>query len=63
MSKPRTITEARKEGYIVKNTLVSNYSNKVRIDMQPRFFNSGKYVILSYWITQRGAKRLGIWVW
>ena len=57
--KPRTITQARNEGYYVSNVLYGNFG-KNRVDMKPRFFSQGKYAIVSFWITYRGCKRLGI---
>jgi hypothetical protein len=58
--KARTYTQAKNEGYFVTNILENNRNSDVRIDMQQRFFKSDKPSILSYWMTYRGAKRLGI---
>jgi hypothetical protein len=58
MKTPRTITEARKMGYVVKKVL-EGY-DKYRVDMVPRFYREDMKAIVSFYITYKGAKRLRI---
>lgn len=57
MTLPRTFTQARREGWIIKGFYQGR--DKVRVDLTPRFYNGGKSII-GFWMTYSGIKRLGI---
>ena len=58
MKTPRTISEAQKNGYIVKRAI--GYRHSVNVIMEQRFFDRRKKTQLNFWITFLGAKRKGI---
>lgn len=57
---PRTYTSAANAGYVTCNVIRGTY--KVRVDLKPRFFRQGLKPIISFWLTYKGAKRLGIYL-
>ncbi len=58
MTTPKTYTQAKNEGWITTKVNNGDYG-KIRVDLKPRFYNGGK-AIISFWLTYKGAKRLGI---
>lgn len=59
MTTPRTIAAAKKAGYkVIKVSDYNGYSNKERVDMEPRFYNSGMKARLSFWVSRQYAKKV-----
>lgn len=57
MNTPRTIKSALASGYEFK--AVSNYGGKTeRVDLQPRYYNSGMKAILSFWVSRSFARKI-----
>lgn len=59
MKTPRNYTEAKRMGWVTSKVNDHGNGSQIRVDLRPRFYNGGKSII-SFWITYRGAKRLGI---
>ena len=56
MAKPKSIVDAKRQGYIVDR--IVEYNNSVDIILKPRFYNSNLKAVINFWVTFKGFRRL-----